>query len=68
MNHKLIKIQNTRCRLFQIQGVFVHNNPETEAQRSCAFAALNYKTEREHAPRNSLPQGSGYCERKTPKS
>ena len=26
---------------------FVHNNPETEDQRSSAQAALNYKTERE---------------------
>ena len=38
---------------------------EAEAQRSCAHAALNDKTEREHA-RNYfgfLPQG--YCEQKT---
>jgi len=32
---------------FQDVGAFVHNNPETEAQRSYANAALNYKTERE---------------------
>ena len=34
---------------FQDLGVFVDNNPETEAQMSYARAALNYKTEREHA-------------------
>ena len=50
---------------------FVHNNPEAEAQMSSAQAALNYKTEREHAQaaRNSIGLLSqGYCERKTPKS
>jgi len=52
---------------FQDLGFFVCNNPEAEAQRSSAQAALNYKTtEREHVlpARNSelLPQGS--CERK----
>ena len=35
---------NTRFRLFKIQGFFVHNNPEAEAQRSSAQADLNYKT------------------------
>ena len=34
---------------FQDLRVFVHNNPETNAQRSYAHAALNHKTEREHA-------------------
>jgi len=33
---------------FQDLGFFVHNNLETEAQRSFAQAALNHKTEREH--------------------
>ena len=53
---------------FQDLEYFIHNNPEAEAQRSYAHAALNDKTEGEYA-RNSfrfLPQG--YCERKTPKS
>ena len=63
LNNKINR-QKARCRLLNIQGFFIHNNPETEAQ-----AALNYKTERENAlpARNSfglLPQG--YCERKTP--
>ena len=31
---------------FQDLGVFVHNNPETETQRSSAQAALNYNTDR----------------------
>ena len=31
---------------FQDLGVFIHNNPETEAQMSSAQAALNYKTDR----------------------
>ena len=56
----------------ELMGLFtlflmVHNNFEAEVQRSYAHAALNHKTEREHA-RNSfglLPQG--YCELKTPK-
>ena len=30
--------QNTRCRLFNFKGFFVHNNPEAEAQRSYAHA------------------------------
>ena len=38
---------------FQDLGVFVHHNPEAEAQRSIAQAALNYKTKRGHA-RNSF--------------
>ena len=45
---------------------FVHYNPEEEAQRSYAHAALNDKTEKELA-RNSfglLPQG--YCDPKNP--
>ena len=53
---------------FQGLGVFVHINPDAEAQRRYAHAALNYKTESAHA-RNFfrlLPQG--YCEGKTPKS
>ena len=29
---------------------FVYNNPETEAQKSYAHAALNYKTDRESLP------------------
>ena len=29
---------------FQDLGVFIHNYPETEAKRSYAHAALNYKT------------------------
>ena len=32
---------------FQDLGVFVHINPEAEAQRSYAHAAFNNKTERE---------------------
>ena len=32
------KDYNTRCRLFKIQGFFVHNYPEAEAQRSYAHA------------------------------
>ncbi len=47
---------------YQDLGVLVHNNPKAEAQRSSTQAALNYKTEREHAmsAQNSfglLPQG-----------
>ena len=34
---------------------FFHNKPEAEAQRSYTLAALNYKTEREHA-RNAFGQ------------
>ena len=53
---------------FQDLGVFRPlDNPKAEAQRIYAHAALNYKTEREHA-RNFfglLPQR--YCEGKTPK-
>ena len=64
-------MENTRRRLFKLWGVFLHINPEAEAQKSSAQAALNYQTEREHAlpAQNSfglLPQG--YCEQKIPKS
>lgn len=38
---------------FQDLGFFLYNNPEAEAQRSYAYAALNYKTERVYA-RNSF--------------
>ena len=34
---------------FKDLGFFVQNNPEVEAQRSYAHAALNDKTEKEHA-------------------
>ena len=37
---------NTRCCLFKIFSFFVHNNPEAEAQRSYAYAALNYNEKR----------------------
>ena len=30
---------NTRCRLFKIKGIFVHNNPKAEAQRGYAHGA-----------------------------
>ena len=33
---------------FQDLGVFCHNNHAAEAQRSCAHAALNFKTEKEN--------------------
>ena len=38
---------------------FVCNNPEAEAKRCYAHAALNYKTEREHTRHSFgfLPQG-----------
>ena len=51
----------------KIFWVFVNKKPEAEAQMSSAQAALNYKTEREHAHNSFglLPQG--YGERKTPK-
>ena len=47
-------------------GVFVHNNPEVDAQRSYAHAVLNDKIEKELTSNffGILPQG--YCERKTP--
>ena len=65
-NHRLMTTQiELQMSSFKIQEFYVHNNPEAEAQRSYAHAALNYKTKSEHA-RNSfrlLPQG--YCERKT---
>ena len=38
---------------FQDLEVFVHNDPEAEAQKSYAYAALNDKTDREHT-RNSF--------------
>ena len=41
--------QNNKCRLFKIWGFLVHNNLESEAQRSYALASLNYKTKRDHA-------------------
>ena len=46
---------------------FVHNNPESKAQRSYAHAALNYR-QRESVSNSFglLPQG--YCERKSPSS
>ena len=49
--HRLINNNryNTLCRIFNIQEFFVHNNPETEAQRSYAHAALNDEIERENA-------------------
>ena len=69
-NHRLINNnrQNTRCRLFKIQGVFVHNNPEAEVQKSYEHAFFQSCNSTLFA-RNYfglLPQG--YCERKTLKS
>ena len=51
---------------FQDLGVFVHNNPEAEAQRSYAHAALNDKTEREHARNSCGLLVQCYCEQKKP--
>ena len=47
-------------------GFFVHNNPESDTQRSSAQAALNYKTEKEHVPeRNSFELlRQSYCKPK----
>ena len=49
-------------------GFSVQNNPEAEAQKSYAHAALNGKTERKHTQNFFGLQPQGYCERKTPKS
>ena len=40
---------------------FVHNNPEAEAQRSYAHAALSYKTEGKPALRNTRVTPLGIC-------
>ena len=51
----IVKILNdhmecTRCLSFKIRDFsFIIYNPEVEAQRSFAQAALNYKTEKKHA-------------------
>ena len=53
--HRLITIQIEQC-MSSFNGLgffFVHNNPEAEARRSYAHAALNDKTERETKLRRS---------------
>ena len=58
----------TQDVVFSRLGVFIHHNPETEAQRSFAQAALNYKTKRDHARNSFGPVHQGYFERKSLKS
>ena len=65
--HRLITIQIEHF-MSSFQGFFVHNNPEAEAERSSAQAALNYKTERENVRNSFGPLLQGFCEGKTPKS
>ena len=50
---------------FQDLGVFVHNNPGSEAQRSYAHSALNQKTEKDHARNSSGFMPQDYYEQKT---
>ena len=50
--YRFIKISDKTLYIYMLSRFrffIVHNNPETEAHRSHAHAALNYKTERERA-------------------
>ena len=53
---------------FKDLGVLHSQFSVADAQRSYAYAALNCKTEREHACNSFGVLSQGYCKRKTPKS
>ena len=54
----------TRYRLFKINGVFVNNNPEAEAQRSYAHALSLYCNKTLPARNSVRLLSQDYCEQK----